>query len=412
MIRIMAAAAVICLICSTASAQQQPNPVVQHYRAYQAALERNDLAAAEASAAEALAAAEAANDSRTGALVFNLATVRFLRGDAANAVAPAQRALALAEQNPNGPVAPELARLVLSRAELGAGAEGAADRLDTALREGRAARLDDAELYDGALELAVWSSNNRRFMLAQSAWALADDHAAGSRYPINLARARAKLGQSQAIFQHEMGRRRGEDMNYENALVGYALVNEAYALMRQLASIDVPGGDLTVAQQAYAEIVAWRGMWRIKILDEDYELPAAVAEGDADGLVEMLSAPTPLTSQRCLVNLRLTEPPRYPSGAAARGELGSLAVRIRINAAGEVEDSTVVARIGSEEFEQAVNRVSDEWEVERREDSPANCRMEMSVIRSFTFRIGGASDGVSGFGRGAPSPDSGQRQMN
>jgi hypothetical protein len=277
--------------------------------------------------------------------------------------------------------------LVLSRAELGAGAEGAADRLDTALREGRAARLDDAELYDGALELAVWSSNNRRFMLAQSAWALADDHAAGSRYPINLARARAKLGQSQAIFQHEMGRRRGEDMNYENALVGYALVNEAYGLMRQLASIDVPGGDLTVAQQAYAEIVAWRGMWRIKILDEDYELPASVAEGDADGLVEMLSAPTPLTSQRCLVDLRLTEPPRYPSGAAARGELGSLAVRIRINAAGEVEDSTVVARIGSEEFEQA-------------------------VIRSFTFRIGGASDGVSGFVRGAPSPDSGQRQMN
>ena len=41
------------------AAAQAPNPVLQHYRAYQAALDANDLVAAESEAAAALAASEA-----------------------------------------------------------------------------------------------------------------------------------------------------------------------------------------------------------------------------------------------------------------------------------------------------------------------------------------------------------------
>ncbi len=408
MSRLLAIAAALCLISTAASAQT--SSIMVHYRAYQNALERSDLASAEASAAAALAAAETANDARQGVLALNLASVRFLRGDAANAAAPARRALELAEQNPDGPVDPEMARLLLARAELATNNAGAETRLETALAAAQSANLDDAEIYDASLELAVWASTNQQFQLAQNAWQIADTHAAGSRYPANLARARAKLSRSIAIFQEEMRLRGDTQFNYENAVAGYRALSEAQLLLQQLASVDVPGGDITVAQQAYADIVAWRGIWHAKFYDDEMELPVTTDSMLlSDGLD--FDASDALAAPRCHVNLDLDEAPRYPSRAAERGELAALAVRIRINAAGEVEDATVVSRIGSEDFERAMNAVRDEWTATRLETSPPDCRMEMSVIRAFTFRIGGSSGVASPAGMGYGRDNGVQRTM-
>lgn len=54
---VMAAAMMTALCCAPALAQS--NPIVQHYRAYVAAMERGDLSAATAEAEAALAASEA-----------------------------------------------------------------------------------------------------------------------------------------------------------------------------------------------------------------------------------------------------------------------------------------------------------------------------------------------------------------
>jgi hypothetical protein len=122
------ALALLILGLATAAGAQTPNPIIEHYRAYRAALERNDLAAAEAAAISALEASEArdGDGGRTGVLVYNLATVRFARNDLSGALAPARRALELAQLRGEAAssVSPILARLLVGRAELAADEPG------------------------------------------------------------------------------------------------------------------------------------------------------------------------------------------------------------------------------------------------------------------------------------------------
>lgn len=101
-----------------------PNPVVEHYKAYTAALQRQDFATAETEAAAALEASVQAygDEGRTAVLALNLADVRLVRGNLDAAVAPAQKALALAEARGSASgVDARLARLTLDRAQLHSG---------------------------------------------------------------------------------------------------------------------------------------------------------------------------------------------------------------------------------------------------------------------------------------------------
>lgn len=383
--RILVIAAAICLLSATATAQS-PSPIIAHYRAYQAALERNDLAAAETSATEALAAAEAASDARAGALALNLATVRFLRGDARGALAPAQRALELAQQNPDAGLSPALANLLVARVELAQAAPDAAVRLHAALESAQSARLPAAEISDGAIELALWSANNERHDLALAGWTIADNFAEGSRYPEAYARARAKLGRAVAIVHEEVRVNGGDRFDAQNSTEALRQLYEASRLLQDVASQDLPSGDLTVAQQTYAEVRAWIAVVRSKIRADGLELPTfAVAQGDADGLAEDLAPPALLSRQRCWIQTGFIREIEYPAAADRRRELAGASVRLRINEAGEVEDATVVAIVGSQDFVEAINQAR--WRVTRRADSPPNCRMQMSIIRSIAFSL-------------------------
>lgn len=383
MIRVMAIAAALCLLAPAASAQQS-NPIMDNYRAYQSALERNDLPAAEANAAAAFEAAQAASDPRAGALAINLAIVRLLRGDAANAIAPAQTGLAYALENPASGVAPAMAELVLARAELGAGADGAPERLNTALEAALAASLPEAEIYDAAIELAAWAQRSQRHDLARSSWAIAEDFAHGSTYPLAYARGLAKLGHAVAIIQMEQTQRGARSFDEANAAEAYQLLSEACALLASLAAQDLPSGELTLAQHTFAQVLAWRAVIRAKMRSDGQSLPApVVAEGD--GLFEDIGAPRSLTVERCLVSTSLRRPIEYPSGAARRGELAGAAVRLRINADGQVTEARVVARVGSEDFLEAIDESASSWTVTRRPDSQPNCRMEMTLLRAISF---------------------------
>ena len=149
-------------LAATASAQtgDAPNPVIAHYRAYRAALERNDMAAAEVAAEAALAASEArdGDGGRTAVLAMNLAQARLDRGRTREALAPAQRAhgLALSRGAQSG-VDPLLASLILGRAEL-AGDDGNEARLVAALEQAKGRSDVHTEAYAAAIALNVGAS--------------------------------------------------------------------------------------------------------------------------------------------------------------------------------------------------------------------------------------------------------------
>src|SRR5690606_22172944 len=95
-------------------------PVIVNFREYRAALERNDLPAAEKAAAAALAASEASNGRRTAVLAFNLATVRLELGGDYDALDPARTAHRLATADDDSGLDGRVATLTLGRAELAA----------------------------------------------------------------------------------------------------------------------------------------------------------------------------------------------------------------------------------------------------------------------------------------------------
>jgi hypothetical protein len=346
------------LCASSAHAQ---NPVIEHYRAYQTALEHDDLANAEIAAAAALEASEArdGDGGSTAALALNLATVRFLRGDAAGALAPAQRAAALAAaQGEASRVSPVFAQLVLGRTQIALGDESGAPRVLEALTQAQAMRLSPMEIYDAAVDLGYFSFTRTDFAQSREAWSIAANYAEGSRFPTAYALARARVGVAAADVMDDLtrtGLRRGE-LSEEGAGLAWRELTEAVTLLQPLAEVESASGEMTLAQVAYAEALAWRAVLRAKILTDDIDLPDDV-EARGDGAYE-IDVPVAAPQPRCLVRFSYAGAlsALYPTSALNDGALAGVAVRYRVNEAGEVTEARTVAIIGREAFARTTPR--------------------------------------------------------
>src|SRR5262249_9144906 len=95
----LAALALLSLAASTEAASAQSNPIAENYRAYPAAIQRGDLAAAEAPAAAAFAASQGqfGDGGRTAVLALNLARLRLAVGKYHEALDPASVAYRVAQ---------------------------------------------------------------------------------------------------------------------------------------------------------------------------------------------------------------------------------------------------------------------------------------------------------------------------
>lgn len=390
--KISAVLAVLMWSLFAPAAAQAPSPVLQHYRAYQAALAAGDLASAEREAAAALAASEArdGDGGRTAVLALNLASVQFLRGNAAGALAPAQRALTLAEARPDSGVDLALARLIVARTRVASGENAAIATLQTALAAAEQADIADIEVYDAAVQLGGAAFAQERYAVAREAWRTAGAHAAGSRFPQSFAESNARTGEAVAMLlddlrlsQRRVRQTLDEDVTREAYLMFVASIEQ----LAPLTEAEAPSGALTVAQRAFAEALAWRAVLRAKMRSDAQEIPETEVQGD--GAAEVAIPAVDMSRPRCWIALdHERRMPRYPAAALRRSELAGVAVRLRINAQGEVTDAQTAALIGDESFARSVERAAHEWRATAREDSPANCRMEMTVIVSVSFQIG------------------------
>ncbi len=371
------------LSAGAAMAQQS---VADHYRAYQAALERSDLAAAEAAAGEALAASQArdGDGGATAVLALNLATVRFLNNDAEGALAPAQRALDLAQARGDASrVSPVLARLVLGRVQLALNQPDAAPRVLAALEEAQAAQADPSEIYDAAVQLGRFSLRTKSYPQARHAWSIAANYAEGARFEPAYALAHAQVGGAAAIVLDDIVRsgRARDRLTRETAVLARRELNESIALLQPMAEIESPDGAMTLAQSTYAEALAWRALVRAKADADGLLLPREDPEAQGDGARE-IDVPIPAVSPRCLVRFRFNGniARLIPEQNLRDGAFAGLAIRYRISEAGQVTASDTVAIVGPEAFSQLVENSWRFWRVERLDASPPNCRMAMTVI--------------------------------
>ena len=194
----------------------QQNSVIEHYRAYNAALERGDVSTAAREAQAALDASQArdGDGGRTAVLALNLATVRLLAGEHDQARMAAQRALDLAHVGAGG-VNAALAELIIARANLsmatGPEAVAAARQLDALLWAPAAEGLPDSDVYLAGEQLGDWAFANRDWVLAQRGWSAAGARAAGAARGENYGLGRARTREGIAILVPELRGRRELD---------------------------------------------------------------------------------------------------------------------------------------------------------------------------------------------------------
>ncbi|MBL8552609.1 MAG: energy transducer TonB [Hyphomonadaceae bacterium] len=360
--RMFAAAAVALAWASPAFAQD--NPVVAHYRVYRAALERNDLAAAETAADAALQASVVRDGQggRTGILAINLAKVRLSRGKAAEAYAPALQAFNISAADPGVGVDALLARLVLGRSELtDARWREGRDRLRPAIEAAEARPDMAAEGYTAAAELGRWLNAHEAYQEAITAWTAAGRLVESAEGDKVYALAEARLNEGVARFlrataarNHE--RRRPNDTRiffdmsgeFEIARARFA---ETQTLLREAAHTQGEGLGLSLSQQMYAAARAWSGaLW-------------AYAEGEESRFRP--DEPLEDTGYACAVSLDPTPRPDFPPGALSATSVGAVVLRVLTNERDEVVDIRVAAAVPSRWFKEAVERVASQWRLTR-----------------------------------------------
>lgn len=387
--RLIGAALFIWVIAASASAQT-PNPVREHYRAYQAAIEANDLPAADRAGAAALEASEARDGGggSTGVLAFNLAVLRLEMGRRNEALAPAQRAHALAGEGAAG-VDPQLAALVLGRAELGQRDADGSQRLFAAFETSDPAHA--VALFDAASDLGRWGMENNRFEVAQRAWTAAAAFAArleAGQAPLEEARARLGLGASYMLDTRNYdptraslgGTRitRDQDEALQLDTSAHGEFERAMELMRPLASRQAQNAAMTVAQGVYAQAYAWRSALRARMRARDFSLPRASGEG--------ISLATRAGASPCQMDIRAEPMPRFPAEQLMRYGVGSVVMRYVTDEAGQVLEQRVVAAVGNNDFIRAVEAVAPRWRVESAQGQ-GQCNLAMVFFQAVTFHV-------------------------
>ena len=359
------------------------DPVLTNFREYRAALERNDLPAAETAAAAALAASEASQGRRTAILAFNLANLRLELTGTYDALSPARTAHSLALAAPDAGVDPLAAALTLGRAEIAAGDAAGAERLLAAFTAEGAGSLE-TDVYNAAVELGLWGITAQQYLAARQAWATAARLAHTTDNP-TFARARALTGEGAAIFLYGSDREVPVAQSEARALqVGTPdtqAANDAFAeaqrLLMPIALADDVGPELTVAGIAYAQAMAWQSALFAKLQNNDQQLPSTTRS--SDGALDNVRG------AYCELRTIVDPQPVYPQETLERYGVGAVVVHLGLDTGGAVVSRTIAAAIPSGPLADAVEAVVDQWRVEKDPASPADCRMPSSWFTRVRF---------------------------
>jgi hypothetical protein len=359
------------LLSVSAAAQTPPNPVMEHFRAYRAAIAQGDLAGADAAATAALAASEArdGDGGRTAILALNLASLRLERGDRAGALQPAQRAHTLATTRTDANLDPLLAGLVLERARLTP--EGATEGLAAAISQAR--QHDDlaGDIYLAAVDLGRRSLTDGRFVQSADAWQIAADTAAAAPDDSALARADALIASAVALI-YEAAKQRGGGIQPIEVTAQNRL-REALTIADQERGLFVANTPADRATTSYGNAAAWLLVLNARL----GRLPRPWTNAGVRGRPAAESV-------ACDGRVLATEMPRFPSRALSWMHVGAVVVRFETNAAGDIISREIIGAAPSDsQFASNVRDVLPRWDVAW--DETPSCTRQTEIIQTVRF---------------------------
>jgi hypothetical protein len=379
-VTLLFAASVASIARSQPTEPPPADPVVASFREYRAALERNDLPAAETAAEAALAASQASDGRRTAVLALNLANLRLELGGDYDALAPAQTAYALAV-SPDAGIDALAAALTLGQAEIRTGdAVAGAQRLLDAFTAAQAAGTLEPEVYAAAVMLGLWGIADQRYLVAHEAWTTAERLARVAEDP-TLARARALTGQGAAILLASTDRRLPAlalaELTAANAQTANDKFTVAQRLLMPAALGDNAAAEVTPSQRAFAEALAWHSALLAKVQSQGAALPTTTPYSD--------DAPRFDRPGVCVLRAIIDPAPPPPGDALDRYSVGAVVVHMRLDARGRVVGHEVVASVPSRLLEGPVRVVAEKWRVEKEPGTARDCRMPSSHFVPTSF---------------------------
>lgn len=372
---------VVLLFIAGASSAMAQDVVLNHYRAYRAALDRNDLAVAESEAAQALQASETRDGAggRTAVLALNLATARLAMGHGNDAFGPAHRALDIAHANGGSGVDPVLAQLVAARADLAADRPQASSTLGTALRQAQSHQEWIADVYAGAVDLGHWAIEHAQFDVAREAWGTAATTSQGAGTDPTFANGYAKIQFARAIIMTTTQQRlsRADAFTAQEAL--RVAVGAFYPSVRN----GIPPNGPNAAQRTYAEARAWQAALSALLASENVSIPWPISPHHSDAAQ---NTPSPEGDPRPVCDMELVaEPmPTYPRRAQNDLIVGAVVLYYESGEDGSLTRHDVLAAVGPV-FPSAVQAVASHWRMRSLPGSGPNCRMNTHGFQNITF---------------------------
>lgn len=377
MLRSVAAFMLGLSLVASATAQAPPNPVMEHFRAYRAALAQGDFTAADTAAAAALAASEArdGDGGRTAILALNLASLRLERGDRAGALQPAQRAHGLATSRGDANVDPTLTRLVAARAALSD--DGAQkDELQAAIAAAASNEALAGDVYLAAIDLGRQELADRRYARAAAAWGVAAAHADAAPSDPIVARANALTLEAVSFIYvsntRNISRARDPEINADDRL------HEAMRLTRPDLRTNASSVASTDMFRSYATARAWHSALGSRLAS----IPFPQRDENSHDIAPLLP------ENRCVYRVDPDPVPRYPRDSLAMLEVGTVIAVFHMDANGAVTRREIIASAPpNSDFEESVRRHLQRWRVTISEDSPPDCAKETVMLSPITFRV-------------------------
>ena len=356
-------------MAGAATAQDTADPVKAAYHDYVVARDKGDLSAAEAAGARALAASEARDGAgaSTAVLALNLAMVRLDLKHYAEAVAPARRAVELANAGAKG-VDPVQAGLTLAEAELTANPKGDESAAANALQAADI-RMDlDDFAYPAAVALAKAAVQTHQWRNEVSAWSAAAVHARGAHSDTDMVRGRA-LTQEAIAFT-----------NLRQFDEAHARIGEALPLLAKYAPESGDYDKVTIGEFFLADAIALDRA--INVLEPRYSRD----DGGKRRYVRKDLAGSPAV---CGGRVEPHPMPTYPDRSQREGEIGAVVLRLKIDASGKVIALKALSTVINPDFRKAVEDPKLRWSWSPDTNKNPGCRVEtqdlwVPVVFSFS----------------------------
>ncbi|MGD2131782.1 MAG: energy transducer TonB [Maricaulaceae bacterium] len=350
---------------------------MDHYRAYNQAVEDNDLIAADQHGEAAWRAAEDewGDAQETAVLALNLARLRIDEGNAADAREPARRALELAEVG----LLDGAASIV--DAELLA---ATADVADGRARRGELERLRSA-ITAYAQDAAQGEDLSARAELVMAQGLLENDEAVeAAEHARHVVEIAAALGAGYEALAIEGAVLEGAaHMTGRNASDAHA----AFDMAAEMFPDDARAANST----AFAEVSAWRSL--AARIDEVSTEPVADdqvcrSRGGVFTRAANIFLDDDLPPELNCGEWEGRVPPQYPHTAAEQVIEGAVVIVYSLDADGRVEDARVAAEapVTDVPWDALSIRSMSEWRRNLPPDAPPACRAPQSTTFTFVIR--------------------------